>query len=36
MASIGPVGDHPAVGEHRDAVADRVQAVEIVGHHEHA
>ena len=28
-------GDDAAFGQHRDAVADRVQAVEIVGDHEH-
>jgi hypothetical protein len=28
--------DHAPFGKDRDAVADRVQAVEVVGHHEHA
>ena len=29
-------GDDAALGQHRDAAADRVQAVEIVRHHEDA
>jgi len=28
--------DHAPFGQDRDAVADRVQAVEVVGNHEHA
>ena len=35
MAAIGAVGDDPAVGQRGDAVADRVQAVEIVRDHEY-
>lgn len=31
----GCVGHHPAVGDHRDPVADRVQRVQVVGDQEH-
>ena len=33
-SEIGPDRDHPPLPQHRDAVADRVEAVEIVGDHE--
>ena len=35
MSAIGPDRHHLAVGQRGDAVADRVQAVEVVGDHEH-
>src|SRR5512139_240328 len=31
----GPGGNHLVIGQYRDAVADRMQTVEVVRHHEH-
>ena len=36
MVSIGPAAMTRAFGQNGNAVADRVQAIEIVGDHEHA